>query len=103
MSDTPTPRTDGIRQTIAIGDFIRPEIDGVRLALDHSEQLEREVSAANNERDNALAMLGVYKLGCDQQKERIRRLVEAGDAMAQQFMHPTVDTHNWTQAKEAKP
>jgi hypothetical protein len=36
-------------------------------------------------------------------RERIRRLVEAGDAMAQQFMHPTVDTHNWTQAKEARP
>jgi hypothetical protein len=45
------------------------------------EQLERELAEANKERDDALAILGVYKLGCDKQKERIRRLQDAGEAM----------------------
>jgi hypothetical protein len=46
------------------------------------ERLERELAAVN---------------------ERIRRVVEAGDALFQQFHHPTLQTHQWTQAKEAKP
>jgi hypothetical protein len=34
--------------------------------------------------------------------KRIRRLEEAGDALFQQFHHPTLQTHQWTKAKEAK-
>jgi hypothetical protein len=36
-------------------------------------------------------------------RERIRRLEEAGDALFQQFHHPTLQTHQWTKAKESKP
>jgi hypothetical protein len=46
-----------------------------------ARQLERELAAANG---------------------RIRRLEQAGDALFQQFHHPTLQTHQWTKAKEAK-
>jgi len=52
MSDTPTPRTNGIRQTIAIGDFMNPE-DGLKLALDHADQLERDLAALDAQRVRA--------------------------------------------------
>lgn len=38
----------------------------------------------------------------EQLQERIRRLVEAGDAMAE-YLASGVDVDNWTAAKEAKP
>ena len=82
-----------------------PELygDACDEAAERLDTLERELAAANKERDDALAMLGVYKLGCDEQKERIRRLQDAGEAMFQQFRHPALVTHNWTKAKEGKP
>jgi hypothetical protein len=72
------------------------------------EQLERELAAANKERDDALAMLGVYKLGCDEQKERIRRLQDAGNEIAFRlresvFTEDEVAIEEWDHAKEAKP
>jgi hypothetical protein len=106
MSDTPTPRTDeniwaSIHGCIK-GQHVEPIEDCYVPAL-FARQLERELAAANKERDDALMMLGVYKLGCDEQKERIRRLTEAGNEMARQFHHPTMQTHQWNQAKEATP
>jgi hypothetical protein len=52
-----------------------------RVSVDFARQLERELAAANG---------------------RIRRLEQAGDALFQQFHHPTLQTHQWTKAKEAK-
>ena len=96
MSDTPTPRTDDAWEAY------NRQACGLHYIAHKMREMERELAAANKERDDALAMLGVYKLGCDEQKERIRRLKDAGEAMFQQFRHPALVTHNWTKAKEAK-
>ena len=73
MSDTPTPRTDTEKFWSDNGGWV--------VAAKSFEQLERELAAANG---------------------RIRRLEQAGDALFQQFHHPTLQTHQWTKAKEAK-
>lgn len=75
MSDTPTPRTDKARREAR-------RIEGLFPLADECAKLEAELAAAN---------------------DRICRLTEAGDEMARQFCHPTMQTHQWTQAKEAKP
>lgn len=94
MSDTPTPRTDAweLEQEC---NFDVPWEDNCR-------QLERELAAANRERDDALMMLGIYKIGCEEQKKRIRRLEEAGDNMAVWEQGTSVEIE-WRKAKEAKP
>jgi hypothetical protein len=40
-------------------------------------KLERELNAASKERDDALMMLGMYRMKSDEQKDRIKRLEEA--------------------------
>jgi hypothetical protein len=71
MSDTPTPRTAADEFPVMTwpgGDHplvVRAEV---------ARQLKRELAAANKERDDALMMLGVYKLGCDEQKKEIANL-----------------------------
>jgi hypothetical protein len=94
---SPTPRTDDAWEAY------HRQACGLHYIAHKMREMERELAAANKERDDALAMLGVYKLGCDEQKERIRRLQDAGEAMFQQFRHPALVTHNWTKAKEVKP
>lgn len=55
------------------------------------------------ERDDALTMLGVYKMDKDDLKARVKRLEEAGDAMAADDQcHPHL-MDDWQKAKEAKP
>lgn len=41
--------------------------------------IERELNAASKERDDALMMLGMYRMKSDEQKQRIKRLEEALD------------------------
>ena len=70
----PTPRTDA--------EAYKPAGRGAWVVgVPFARQLERELAAANG---------------------RIRRLEQAGDALFQQFHHPTLQTHQWTKAKEAK-
>jgi hypothetical protein len=38
---------------------------------------------------------------CEEQKQRIKRLEEAGDAM--EVYCDAISAHNWNKAKEAKP
>lgn len=38
----PTPETDAVFMTIAVGDFIDPYKDTLRFARDHCEELERQ-------------------------------------------------------------
>ena len=66
-----------------------------------SEQLERELNAASKERDDALMMLGMYRMKSDEQNQRIKRLEEAGDAMERYC--DAISADNWRKAKEAKP
>jgi hypothetical protein len=41
--------------------------------------------------------------GAEEQKQRIKRLEEAGDALAKTQTYDLVETVNWRKAKEAKP
>ena len=45
-TNIPTPRTDAVRLTIAAGDWNK-ESDTIKYALDHADQLERELTLAH--------------------------------------------------------
>jgi hypothetical protein len=45
------------------------------------EDFERELNAASKERDDALMMLGMYRMKSDEQNQRIKQLDEAVDAL----------------------
>ena len=66
MSDT--PRTDAKRGFHDLDTAVDAEF---------SEQLERELNAASKERDDALMMLGMYRMKSDEQNQRIKRLEES--------------------------
>ena len=72
MSDT--PRTDAKRGFHDLDTAVDAEF---------SEQLERELNAASKERDDALMMLGMYRMKSDEQNQRIKRLKEAGDKIVE--------------------
>ena len=64
MSDT--PRTDAARPPYTeLQEFVSAEF---------ARTLERELNAASKERDDALMMLGMYRMKSDEQKQRIKRL-----------------------------
>jgi hypothetical protein len=67
MSDT--PRTDAA-YTLSTG-------AGIYELFKESQDIERELNAASKERDDALMMLGMYRMKSDEQKHRIKRLEEA--------------------------
>ena len=71
-----TPRTDA--HNWHDGDYDDP----LHAFYDFAGQLERELNAAN---------------------ERIKRLEEAGDALANTQTYDLLATVNWRKAKEAKP
>lgn len=99
-----TPRTDAKRGFYDLDTAVDAEF---------SEQLERELNAASKERDDALMMLGMYRMKSDEQNQRIKRLEEAGDAMASILNNTRKDWYTsdqcevtaftWNEAKEAKP
>ena len=68
-----TPRTDAARQD---------EHDPYMAVASECAKLERELNAAN---------------------ERIKRLEEAGDALANTQTYDLLETVNWRKAKESKP
>ena len=65
------------------------------------KRMERILNLVSKERDDALMMLGVYRMKSDEQQQRIKRLEEAGDAM--EVYCDAIAAHNWNKAKEAKP
>ena len=74
--------------------------------VNHARQLERELNAASKERDDALMMLGMYRMKSDEQNQRIKRLEEAGDKMFWTLDAEetgSVGKEMWRKAKEAKP
>ena len=75
MSDT--PRTDSSELPHALDDhhFV--------VGSFFARQLERELNAASKERDDALMMLGMYRMKSDEQRQRIKRLEEAGDKIVE--------------------
>ena len=64
MSDT--PRTDD-----QIG-YDGSTMSAIR--IEFTRQLERELNASSKERDDALMMLGMYRMKSDEQTQRIKRL-----------------------------
>ena len=89
-----TPRTNQVSIRPQYGD----EWDWCR--ADFARQLERELNAASKERDDALMMLGMYRMKSDEQKQRIKRLEDAGDAHLEWV--PVSFQAAWRKAKEAK-
>ena len=91
-----TPRTDA-----HIEDLRRnPQVSGCDSTLDFSRQLERELNAANieiEEKRKDVVWLATEKAKLE---DRIKRLEEAGDAMA--LHHNPYTLLNWQEAKEAK-
>ena len=63
-------------------------------------RLERKLNAANAEIERLTAKVAQLYEGAEEQKQRIKRLEEAGDAM---FLRSTrVGREIWKEAKEAK-
>ena len=89
MSDT--PRTDD-RAVIIDGN---PWVNAP-----FARQLERELNAANAEVERLTAKVAQLYAGAEEQKQRIKRLEEAGDALA--YNHNPFTFIDWTKAKEAK-
>lgn len=83
--------------------------EDVQQAFDFARQLERELNTASKQRDDALMMLGIYRMTSDEQRVRIKKLEEAGDGFTSYCTPETIDAHfeelieNWRKAKEAKP
>ena len=69
-----TPRTDSA--------YFKPHATMYDLAGE-MKLMERELNLVSKERDDALAMLGMYRMKSDEQKERIKRLEEALAPLAQ--------------------
>ena len=72
-----TPRTDAA-YTASTG-------AGIYELFQESKDIERELNAASKERDDALMMLGMYRMKSDEQTQRIKRLEEAYAAKDQQL------------------
>ena len=88
-----TPRTDAA--------YARSTGAGIYELFKESQDIERELNAASKERDDALMMLGMYRMKSDEQNQRIKRMEEAGDAMMSEPCEYTFE--QWIKAKEAKP
>ena len=80
MSDT--PRTD------------EAQFGTGRVSVSFARQLERELNAASKERDDALMMLGMYRMKSDEQKQRIKRLEEFARTIENDFDHDE-DAHRY--------
>jgi hypothetical protein len=66
--------------------------------------IERELNAASKERDDALMMLGMYRMKSDGQKDRIKRLEELGKELrecASQLGWTSSDDSRWIERAES--
>ena len=66
-------------------------------------ELERELNAANVEIERLTAKVAQLYEGAEEQKQRIKRLEEAGDAMVNEGWNEPHLANEWRKAKEAKP
>jgi hypothetical protein len=97
MSDT--PRTDA--HNWHDGDYDDP----LHAFYDFACQLERELNAASVEIERLTAKVAQLYEGAEEQKQRIKRLEEAGDAIlnANNDDEEYEAIKQWYKAKEAKP
>jgi len=68
-------------------------------------RLERELDAANGNVERLTKANLQLREGCEELKQRIKRLEEAGDVLcaAAAFMGWHMEIEKWNKAKEAKP
>jgi hypothetical protein len=70
---------------------------------DFARQLERELNAASVEIERLTAKVAQLYEGAEEQKQRIKRLEEAGDALSETQTYDLIQNINWRKAKEDKP
>ena len=77
-------------------------LDGiVTIDADFAAQLERELNASTSEIERLTSKVSQLYEGAEEQKQRIKRLEESGDELANN--HNPFTFIDWTKAKEAKP
>lgn len=92
MSDTPRTEAEVNRQKCWSDDLIT-------IDANFACQLERELNSANAEVERLTNKVAQLYEGAEEQKQRIKRLEEAGDELV-----GTADAMDaWRKAKEAKP
>ena len=105
MSDT--PRTDAVWELFATDTTLEPDVEFSTLA----RQLERELNAAHVEIERLTAKVAQLYEGGEEQKQRIKRLEEAGNALLWYFCPKNTGDisflqseaiKQWNKAKEAK-
>ncbi len=91
-----TPRTDKILFTVDV-------CDGEDVVnIEFARQLERELNVANLQMELLTKSNFQLREGRLELKQRIKRLEEAGDALANTQTYDLLETVNWRKAKEAK-
>jgi predicted RNase H-like nuclease (RuvC/YqgF family) len=95
-----TPRTDEAEceSHIGISNFGHQDL---YYAYKFARQLERELNAATSEIARLTSKVAQLYEGAEEQKQRIKRLEEAGDAMAKRT-YDEISRDAWRKAKEAK-
>ena len=119
MSDT--PRTDGCLTEILDAYGFVHQGNCPQRWVNHSRELERELNSANQiirqqqllEEENQRLTAKVAQLyaGAEEQRQRIKRLEEAGDAIfllaekhaPEYWLYTQTAFNNWLKAKESKP
>ena len=109
MSDT--PRTDAeafwphdSKEKVCDAVFARQlegELNAANAIIRQQQLLEEENDAANAEIERLTNKVAQLYEGAEEQKQRIKRLEEAGDALANN--HNPFTFIDWNKAKEAKP
>lgn len=70
----PTPETDAVFMTIAVGDFIDPHKDALRFARDQCEELECQRDEARAELERVTGQAGLLRADleiCQKQRDRL--------------------------------
>ena len=101
-----TPRTDEqingkpcTRFEILAGDSLR----NASVQSEFARGLERELNAANDSNREIRERNEWLNDKIDAASQRIKRLEEAGDALANTQTYDLLETVNWRKSKEAKP
>ena len=94
MSDTPRTEAEVNRQKCWSDDLIT-------IDASFACQLERELNAATSEIERLTNKVAQLYEGAEEQRQRIKRLEEAGNEMISEPCEYTFE--QWIKAKEAKP
>ena len=99
MSDT--PKTDSLLTAILDSDGFVHNGNCPQRWVNHARELERELNAADAEIERLTAKVSQLYEGAEEQKQRIKRMEEAGDRMRLYCADPD-DCFAWDMAKKAK-